>query len=227
MFIIDDIINAIASANAAAQQEKAAKEAMGLQREMWETQRADQAPWLEAGRNSLAQLLRLNADPSSIASSPAFQFRLAEGQKALERSAAARGGLNSGGFMKDLTRYSQGLASDEYGNQWNRLAGLAGVGQNSAQSLGGLGSNYANMMSQLYGAQGNANAAGQIAIGHGFSDSIRSLGNLALMGMGGGFAGLGGAGAGAGAMMPGAGASFASGYIPTQGFNLPQLRMGG
>jgi hypothetical protein len=174
--------------------------------------------------------LGLNADPSSIANNPAYQFRLGEGQKALERSAAARGGLNSGGFMKGMARYSQGLASDEYGNQWGRLMGLAGMGQNSAQNLGGLGANYANSMSNLYGAQGNAQAAGTMGITNGISGGVRSLGNIAALGMGGGLAGIGIpglGGAGGGAM-----ASMGSGYIPRQGqgglgFNLPQLSYGG
>jgi hypothetical protein len=52
---------------------------------------------------------------------PGYQFRLAEGQKALERSAAARGGLNSGGTLKALARYSQGVASDEFQRSFERF----------------------------------------------------------------------------------------------------------
>jgi len=181
LFIIDDIINAIGASQAAGQQERAAKEAMGLQRELWD-------PYINAGTSSLGDLMGLTRDPSAINASPAYQFRLAEGNKALERSAAARGGLNSGGFMKGMARYSQGLASDEYGNQWNRLMGLSQMGQNSA-------SNFGNNMANLYGAQGNAQAAGTMGIANGISGSIGSLGNLAMLGMGGaipGITGLGG-----------------------------------
>jgi hypothetical protein len=51
---------------------------------------------------------------------PGYAFRLAEGSKALERSAAARGGLQSGGTFKALTRYAQGVASDEYQKAFDR-----------------------------------------------------------------------------------------------------------
>lgn len=92
---------------------------------------------------------------------PGYQFRLQQGQQALENSAAARGGLLSGGTAKALQQYGQDYASNEYGNvynralgeyqqnynifqnnqntQFNRLASLAGYGQTSAAQLGGLG----------------------------------------------------------------------------------------
>ena len=64
---------------------------------------------------------------------PGYGFRLSEGLKALERSAAARGGLMSGGTGKALQRYGQDLASQEYGNAFRRFqeerAARAGLGQ--------------------------------------------------------------------------------------------------
>ena len=51
---------------------------------------------------------------------PGYQFRLTEGQKALERSGAARGVTNTGGNMKGLLDYGQQAASQEYGNVYNR-----------------------------------------------------------------------------------------------------------
>lgn len=240
MFVIDDFINAVSGANAAAQQADAVKQAMAQQQSIYNQQRTDQAPWLAAGQNALGGIQSLMSDPSSISQSPAYQFRMQQGQQALERSAAARGGLAGGGFMKGLDRYSQGLASDEYGNQFGRLAQLAGMGQSSAQNLGGIGSNFANSMSSLYGAQGNAQAAGTMAVGNGIAGAVRSVGNLATLGMGGGFSalgipGMGGGGGGGGGINPGASsAPQSTGYIPTQaggganyGFNLPQLSYGG
>lgn len=185
------VINAISSANAAAAQKEAAEKAMSQQEKMFNQQRADQAPWLDAGRTTLSQLMaKMNSggfevDPSQLANDPGFQFRMAEGQKALERSAAARGGLNSGGFMKGLARYSQGVASDEYQNAWsrntdrfNRLAAIAGVGQQTAQNLGALGSQHANSMSELYGAQGNANAAAAVGQGNAINGGLQAGANM-------------------------------------------------
>jgi len=155
-----------------------------------------------------------SVNPQNVANDPGYQFRMAEGQKALERSASARGMLNSGGALKSLGRYYQGLASDEYQNAWNRnqaentgrynrLASIAGVGQTAAQNLGSAGSQYANALNQAganYGGQasnalaaiGNANAAGSIGAANAFSGGMQSLGNLATWFMNGSNGGGGG-----------------------------------
>lgn len=102
---------------------------------------------------------------------PGFQFRLLQGQQALERSAAARGGLLSGGTAKALTQYGQDYASNEYqnvynralgeyqqaynifqqnqANQYNRLASLAGVGQTAAGQLAGAGQSAAGQNANI------------------------------------------------------------------------------
>ena len=54
---------------------------------------------------------------------PGYQFRLSEGLKGIERSAAAKGTLLTGGTLKALAGYHQGLASQEYGNAWDRAMG--------------------------------------------------------------------------------------------------------
>lgn len=92
-------------------------------------------PFVETGENTLQRLsdLLLGGDMSGFQASPGYQFRQDEAQKAVERSAAARGGLVSGRTLKELQERSQGLASQEYGNYMNRLSGL--LGQTSGQFL--------------------------------------------------------------------------------------------
>lgn len=221
----------VSSENARAAQEDAGQKALRLQEEAakrqqanYEQQRADQMPWLDAGRKSLADLssqmqaggFNNNMDPSQIANDPGYQFRMAEGQKALERSASARGMLNSGGALKSLAAYSQGLASDEYQNAWNRnetgninrynrLAGMAGVGQQAANTLGGMSGQYngmlgqsANNMSSIYGDIGNARAAGAMGVGNAVQGGFQTFGNMMTLG---GMMGMGGGGNG-GQMIP-------------------------
>ena len=60
---------------------------------------------------------------ADMANEPGFQFRMAQGQKALEQSASGRGVLRTGGTLKDLVGYGQNFASNEYGNVYNRRAG--------------------------------------------------------------------------------------------------------
>jgi len=117
---------------------------------------------------------------------PGYQFRLGEGMKALERSAAARGGLLSGSALRGTQRFGQELASQEYMNAFNRaqaqlgtrlgtLGSLYGGGQASAQQIAGqagqMGSNIGNLMMQggqarASGYLGQANALSQ-ALGQG------------------------------------------------------------
>src|SRR5688572_4161536 len=167
------IANAVSSGNAANAQETNSREAMNLQHQMYQQQRQDQwdmynqqrqdmSPWLGAGQSSLGELLRQMGagefdqpfDYSQLQNDPGYKFRMSEGQRALERSASARGMLNSGAALKGLSRFSQGLASDEFQNAWsrnqtentgryNRLANMAGLGQSAAQNLGAFGGQHA------------------------------------------------------------------------------------
>lgn len=78
---------------------------------------ADFSPY----KNQLDQLLQ---DPSKVQQTAGYQFDLDQGNQAINRSAAAKGQLNSGGVLAELAKYGQGMASQEYGNQTNRLADL-------------------------------------------------------------------------------------------------------
>lgn len=101
---------------------------------------------------------------------PGYQFRLTEGINALDRSAAARGGIGSGGTLKALTRYAQGTADQTYNdafnrfntentNIFNRYSNVAGLGQTATNQTGAAGQNYANNAGQnvLAGANAQAN----------------------------------------------------------------------
>jgi hypothetical protein len=109
---------------------------------------------------------------------PAYDFTLSEGQKALDRSAAAKGVLGSGTYLKDLTKYNQNFANTKYDESYNRfnnnrtmkynfLAGPAGLGQQSAQQVGQLGAQYAGINSSLLS---NANSDAARLRASGYSD---------------------------------------------------------
>jgi hypothetical protein len=128
--------------------------------------------------------------PPNVTDDPGFQFRLQQGQQAIERSAAARGGLTSGGTLKALEQYSQGLASDEYANAYARALTQYGIGrenfyQNQANAfnrplqVAGLGVAGAQGAAAALGAQGNAGAAGSINAGNAWSGGVSNATNLA------------------------------------------------
>ena len=76
------------------------------------------------------QLNNLLANPSSISQNPAYQFALDQGNQAINRSAAAKGTLNSGNVLAELAKYGQGMASQGYQQQLNNLQGLMQGAQN-------------------------------------------------------------------------------------------------
>lgn len=204
-----------AATRAAELQRESAKEALALQQRMYDEAVARQKPFYDAGTNALALMQgRTNAmppafqfRPDQLTTDPGYGFRLSEGLKALERSAAARGGLLSGGTGKALTRYGQEAASQEYGNafnrglteynalrareseEYNRLAGLAGVGGTTAQQLTSAGQNYstsagnlltgtASNIGNLMMNQGNTAANALLASGSAYQ---RSAGDIASL----------------------------------------------
>lgn len=129
---------------------------------------------------------------------PGYQFRMDEGMRALEGSAAARGGLLSGAAMKAIQKYGQGVASQEYGNaysrytadqtnQYNRLAGLVNTGMGATNQTSNAAANFANNASSNIIGAGNAAAAGQIgsanALVGGINSGINAYQNNQLMQM--------------------------------------------
>ena len=88
-------------------------------------------------------------NPDSVQQSAAYKFRVNQGQEALQRSLGAKGMLNSGNRLMELTKYGQDMGSQEYDNQYGRLSNLLG---NYSQSW--LGDKNAN--TSLYNAQAGA-----------------------------------------------------------------------
>lgn len=179
-----------AAKRAARQQEEALLKAQGQMRETYAQQRELQDPYLRAGatgQNELMRLLGLGGDAASAGygsmaqpfgmnqfqADPGYAFRLSEGMKAMDRSAAARGGLISGAALKAGQRYGQEMGSQEYQNAFNRyqterearlnpLYRITGAGQQAAGTLGGYAGQYGENMSNLLTGVGNVKAAGTI-----------------------------------------------------------------
>jgi hypothetical protein len=122
---------------------------------------------------------------------PGYAFRQSEGMKALERSAAARGGLLSGGTLKGIQRFGQDLASQEYGNAFNRyqveraarlnpLQSLMGSGQSSANTLTGAAGQLGQGQAQSQLAAGQARASGYVGSANALGGALSSIGQAAV-----------------------------------------------
>jgi hypothetical protein len=106
---------ASAAGRAADVQKQVADQQVELQREQYRQLREDQTPYRQAGYNALAEMQRTAGNvPGAFKfgdyefkADPGYGFRFSEGQKALERNAAARGGFMSGAALKAATRFGQ------------------------------------------------------------------------------------------------------------------------
>jgi hypothetical protein len=103
------------------------------------------------------RLAELINNPNSIENTNAYKFRFNQGQQALERSAAARGMLNSGNTLAALADYGQGQASQEYGNEFNRLS--QAVGQRNQFNLGLMGAKNQELAARSQASGNNAGIA--------------------------------------------------------------------
>ena len=172
-----------AASTAAEASGRASDASVGEQRRQYDLNRTDQAPFLTAGTGAVNRLAAGMAPGGEFSRSfssedflanqdPGYGFRMSEGMKALDRSAASRGGLLSGATLRGAQQYGQGLASQEYQNAFNRyqtnranqlnpLQSLAGQGQTTATALGAAGSNMAGNIGNAYmtSAANTGNAA--------------------------------------------------------------------
>jgi len=207
-----------AAGEATQAQRDIADQQTALQREQYLKQLELNAPFREAGLTGTNMLLSqlqgpygsakfggvAGYDPASamrnfgasdFQTDPGYAFRLSEGMKALDRTAASRGGLLSGATLKGAQQYGQGLASQEYQNAFNRyqanraqqaqeygnafnrfqtertntlapLQSLAGVGQSATQQAQQASQNYATGAANTLGTFGAAQGSNIIGSGN-------------------------------------------------------------
>lgn len=108
---------------------------------------------------------------------PGYQFQLTEGTRALEGSAAARGGLLRGSQLARLQEFGQGLADQTYGEYYNRLAALAGMGQTATSQAAGLGTATAGNLANIYQGAGDARASSYLTQGATNAGMIGNIGS--------------------------------------------------
>ncbi len=144
--IVGSVIGANASKTAATQQVDAANQALDFQKLMFGTAQANQAPFLQAGQQSIGDIMKLLASgkfgPGSLGAvpeapgaftgkftaptleearaTPGYEFTREQGEKGVLQGAAAAGGAISGGTLKALDQYGSGLADTTYNDRFNQ-----------------------------------------------------------------------------------------------------------
>lgn len=176
---LGSLISGGAALYAGEQGASAAGDALAEQRRQFDIGQTNMQPWLQAGTKALGaqqDLLGLGtaggaeSQLASLMSTPGYQFRLGQGQKSLEASSAARGGMGSGKAMTGMTQYGQDYASNEYGNRLNQLAGLSGTGQTTATNMANAGQQYGSDAGNSILAANNYRQSGILGAGNALSD---------------------------------------------------------
>jgi hypothetical protein len=186
-FIAGSVIQGYGANRAAKEQSKAMDRATAAEERMFNRQVELQEPFRQVGVNALPDLVAASQyDPFTIdkfQADPGYGFRLKEGLRALENSAAARGGLLSGNAMRGITRYGQGLASEEFDKAFNRYQAGFASRLNPLQALAGVGQTSANTLSNAAGQYGQSLAQGEIARGNIRASGYAGMANAATSGL--------------------------------------------
>jgi hypothetical protein len=209
------------AANKAAEiQQQTALAQMKQQRELFDIINAQQAPYRQAGYGALSTIGGMlkgtqpvyDATGKEIGTQqgtgyltqqytpelfqqqidPGYAFRLAQGQMAAQRAGNVAGGGLGGNVMRGLQDYTQGLASTEYGNAFNRfqqqrqniyntLAGIAGIGQTGQAAANQAAQQYGQNVANLATGAAGAQAAGTIGAAQGYGAGISGLTNSLML----------------------------------------------
>ncbi len=186
------VLGTAASMNAADKQAAAARDSNALQKYQYDTTRKDQKPYREAGYEALGTM-RTGLQPggdfnrdftlADFQKDPGYQFRLDQGEQAINRSASAGSGQLSGATLKALIRYNQDYGSGEWDKSYNRFnndrttrfnrqASMAGVGQTANNQIAAAGQAYANNASNNLMGAANSRAAGYIGAANATGNAV-------------------------------------------------------
>lgn len=173
--LIGAINGADAADSAVRSQTAAANSAMGTVKSAYDDTKTQLQPWQQTGVSALGQLAGNNF-MEGFQGSPGMQFQLDQAQQATNANMAARGLGNSGAALKALQDRAQGIANQnyqqEYSNQFNRLNTLAGYGSNAAGNMANAATGYGANIAGIQTGLGNAQAAASMAKGQGVQNMI-------------------------------------------------------
>lgn len=200
-----------AAKSAANTQAQAANRASDLQMQQFQQMQGNLQPYMQLGTSTIPQLqqllgggglnARFSFDPTQqqLEQTPGYQFALQQGQKGIDNAMSAKGLNLSGAQMKGLENFNTGLASQTYqqqyqnalqnfqtnyglsADQYNRIAGLIGLGQNAAAGVGNAGLQTASTMGNFMTSGANARAAGTVGSANAWNSGLSGLGGNALL----------------------------------------------
>lgn len=201
--VISGVINGDSATQAGNQQAQGQDQATQLQRDMWNTQQDQQAPYRQEGINALNRIGILSSmdamqgrsflhtfDKNDLNANmaPGYQFALDQGNRATTNMANLSGGAFSGNTLKAISDYNVGAAQQGYqqafenyntnqGNIFNRLASIAGFGQTANAQSAGSAPGFANAIGGNIAGAAASRAGGTIGSANALSSGINNAGS--------------------------------------------------
>ena len=202
--VLGGAISASGAESAASTQAQSAANAQQISQNEFNTITQQEQPFMNAGYGALSTLnsdlgIGANTGQAGFGSltapftaqnfqqlSPAYQFQFQQGQQGVLNQDSSGQGALSGATMKDLIGYNQNYANTSFNNAfnqyqsqnqniYNRLQGIAQLGQNAASNTGQQGTALAGQAAQSATNVGTAQAAGQIGVANAISGGLSSL----------------------------------------------------
>ena len=189
-----------AAKKAAAENAAATRYAADINKQMFDITNENLRPYREQGQLTLKDLMTrmpeltrgYTAEDFNQGIDPGYQFRLAQGQKALENQYNRGGGLISGNVMQGMQDYTQGQASQEFANAFgrntttqtnifNRLKGIADMGLGATGTTAEAATRTGESMGSAAIAGGQAQAAGQIGQARAYGNTLQGMANYGTM----------------------------------------------
>lgn len=188
--ILGGVLASKGAKDAAKEQSDAAKSGTATQLYMYNQSRGDLAPYSKTGEAALYKLGGMYGLPTpdnpkggqafsneslrEFRHSPDYRVARREGIRGLDASAAASGDLFSGRQGKAIARFSSDLATSNFGSYMDRLASLAGLGENAAATTGNNGIATGRGVASTQLATGEARASGIVGANNAWTDAIGS-----------------------------------------------------
>lgn len=148
-----------ATEQAAETSASAQREAMGIAKDIYGQEVERMKPFYEAGVKYLPEYEKMLSGGYDMKESPAAQYQLQQGTKALNRSLASRGLSRSGNAAQRLAELSSGIAASDWQAQYGRIIDALKLGTGASSSMQQSGSSLTNATQQ--GASNLANIAMQ------------------------------------------------------------------
>lgn len=131
--------------------------ASGTLKDLYGEQKSMLQPFVDTGTSSLDQIKKFVTPGDSLDAlyqDPGFQFRLKQGQRAIDAAANAGGTRWSGATLKQIASFNQDQASQELNNSFNRLMQVEGIGQQATNTEVGAASQYGANLANLESGYG-------------------------------------------------------------------------